>query len=98
MARKNDYARRLKAQRVDRTAFLVQMCKDAAMIAANEVFKMAEGRCQPYSEAFDRTLNAIVKVCTEDTPDIEYTKDIIDRQLKAICGKHYQPWEIRYKH
>lgn len=97
MARKNAYAKRLQAQRADRTTFLVQMCKDAAMIAANEVFSMAEGRCTPYSDAFDRTLNQIVKVCMEDTPDIEYTKDIIDRQLKAICGKHFQPWEERYK-
>lgn len=97
MARKNTYAKRLQAQRAGRTMFLTQMCKDAALIAANEALGMGEGRCIAFSEAFDRVFNEIVRVCLEDTPDIEYTKDVIDRQLRAICGKHWQPWEIRYK-
>ena len=97
MARKNAYAKRLNAKRADRTIFLTQMCKDAALIAANEALGMGEGRCVSFSTAFDRVLNQIISTCLEDTPDIEYTKDVIDRQLKAICGKHFAPWEVRYK-
>ena len=95
---KNAYAKRLNAKRADRTIFLTQMCKDAALIAANEALGMGEGRCLAFSKAFDRVLNEIVHICMEDTADIEYTKDVIDRQLKAICGKHFAPWEVRYKH
>ena len=98
MARKNAYAKTLKEKRATRTVFLAQMCKDAALIAANEALGMGEGRCMVYSEAFDRVLNQILHTCLEDTPDIEYTKDVIDRQLKAICGKHFAPWEVRYKY
>ena len=98
MARKNAYAKKLNAKRADRTIFLTQMCKDAAFLAANEAFKMGESRCPMFNEAFDRNLNQIVTVCLEDTPDIEYTKSVIDRQLKVICGKHFQPWEQRYKY
>ena len=81
-----------------RTIERVQMCKDAAMIAANEALGMGEGRCVAFSQAFDKALNEIVHTCLEDTPDIEYTKEVIDRQLKAICGEHFAPWEVRYRH
>ena len=81
-----------------RTIERVQMCKDAAMIAANEALGMGEGRCVAFSQAFDNALNEIVHTCLEDTPDIEYTKEVIDRQLKAICGENFQPWESRYRH
>ena len=81
-----------------RTIERVQMCKDAAMIAANEALGMGEGRCVAFSTAFDKALNEIVHTCLEDTPDIEYTKEVIDRQLKAICGENFQPWESRYRH
>lgn len=81
-----------------RTIERVQMCKDAAMIAANEALGMGEGRCVAFSQAFDKALNEIVHTCLEDTPDIEYTKEVIDRQLKAICGDNFQPWESRYRH
>ena len=81
-----------------RTIERVQMCKDAAMIAANEALGMGEGRCVAFSLEFDRALNEIVHTCLEDTDDIEYTKAVIDRQLKAICGEHFAPWEVRYRH
>ena len=81
-----------------RTIERVQMCKDAAMIAANAALGMGEGRCVVFSQAFDKALNEIVHTCLEDTPDIEYTKEVIDRQLKAICGDNFQPWEYRYRH
>ena len=81
-----------------RTIERVQMCKDAAMIAANEALGMGEGRCVAFSQAFDRALNEIVNTCLEDTYDIEYTKAVIDRKLKAICGENFQHWEERYKH
>lgn len=81
-----------------RTIERVQMCKDAAMIAANDALGMGEGRCVAFSQAFDRALNDIVHTCLEDTDDIEYTKAVIDRKLKAICGENFQHWEERYKH
>ena len=95
---KNAYAKRLNEKRASRTIVEVQMCKDAAMIAANEALGMGEGRCLAFSEAFDRTFNEIVHIIRDDTPDIEYSKAVIDRELEKICGKHFAPWEARYKY
>ena len=67
-------------------------------IAANEALGMGEGRCVAFSMAFDKALIEIVHTCLEDTPDIEYTKEVVDRKLKAICGDHFAPWEVRYRH
>lgn len=26
----------------------------------------------------------------------EYTRGVVDRRLKKICGEHFVPWEERY--
>lgn len=73
-----------------------QMCLDAAIIAANEVFSMGESRVEPFVRAFSETLTDIAKITVEDTSDLEYTKAKVDGALRRICGKHFQPWEERY--
>lgn len=97
---KNAYAAKLadKANQAAsrRTNTAVQMAKDAAMIAANEVFQMGPGRANAYSDAFDRAMVEIAKLTVGDTPDMEYTKAKVDERLKAICGEGFQQWEERY--
>lgn len=62
---------------------LLQMCLDAAMIAANEVFNMGPSRVEAFCNAFSE--------------DMEYTKAKLDQRLKQICGDKFQPWEERYR-
>lgn len=97
---KNAYARKLqiameaKAARREMTA--LQMAKDAALIAAAEVFHMGPGRTPAYSAAFDQALHDIVAMTVEDTKDMEYTKTKLDQRLRQICGEHFVPWGERY--
>lgn len=97
---KNAYARKLqiameaKAARREMTA--LQMAKDAALLAAAEVFRMGPGRVPAFSAAFDAALHDIAKMTVEDTKDMEYTKTKLDQRLRQICGEHFVPWEERY--
>lgn len=74
-----------------------QMCLDAAVIAANEVFNMGPSRAPAFSAAFSQALVEIAEMTVSDTPDMEYTKTKLDQRLKQICGDNFQPWEERYR-
>lgn len=80
--------------------FTVQYCKDAAMIAAAEIFGMGEKRAAEFSEKYDYFLNEISKLIHDDSRadrDIEYSRAVIDRRLREICGSGFQEWDERYK-
>lgn len=77
-----------------------QMCKDAALLAANKVFNMGPSRAPEFSEAFDEALRDIAVMTIKDGKDdkqLWYTKEKVDRELKRICGEHFVPWEDRYR-
>ena len=84
-------------QLAESRAIHTQMCLDAAMIAANEVFNMGPSRAPAFSAAFSQALVEIAEMTVSDTPDMEYTKTKLDQRLKQICGDNFQPWEERYK-
>ena len=97
---KNAYAKKLQAvmdTRLARQQMIdMQMAKDAALIAAAEVFHMGPGRTPAYSAAFDQALHDIAAMTVEDTKDMEYTKTKLDQRLRQICGEHFIPWGERY--
>lgn len=97
---KNSLAKRINQaahQRVvDTRQTHTQMCLDAAMIAANDVFNMGESRCMAFAQAFTENLMKIATTALEDTGDLEYTKAKVDGRLQQICGKHFSPWAERY--
>ena len=97
---KNAYAKKLQAvmdTRLARQQMIdMQMAKDAALIAAAEVFHMGPGRTPAYSVAFDQALHDIAAMTVEDTKDMEYTKTKLDQRLRQICGEHFVPWGERY--
>ena len=97
---KNAYAKKLQAvmdTRLARQQMIdMQMAKDAALIAAAEVFHMGPGRVPAFSAAFDQALHDIAAMTVEDTKDMEYTKTKLDQRLRQICGEHFVPWEERY--
>lgn len=81
---------------VEENAVRTQMCMDAAMIAANEVFQMGPGRAPAFATAFSEALSEIAEMTISDTRDMEYTKVKLDKRLEEICGKAFVPWEKRY--
>lgn len=77
----------------------LQLAQDAAMIAANEVLQMGPGRASDFAAVMRDTVNEITGVMLDDQKDdekIAYTRGVIDRRLKKICGENFVPWEERY--
>lgn len=99
--KRSGYLQRLQIdvnrQLAESRAIHTQMCLDAAVIAANEVFNMGPSRAPAFSAAFSQALVEIAEMTVSDTPDMEYTKTKLDQRLKQICGDNFQPWEERYK-
>lgn len=103
MAKPNAFLARMEAQYRAMSAHKVnvalQMAKDVADIAANEVFGMAEGRAEKWTKVYSETLNDMMQMVSQDgkdDPEFIYAKTKIDERLKQINGKHFQPWEVRY--
>lgn len=78
----------------------IQMCLDAALIAANETLQLGPGRAKAFCDAFSATLSEIANMTVADGKtdrELWHTKDTLDQRLKQICGDKFQPWEERYK-
>lgn len=83
-------------QLAERTAIHTQMCMDAAMISANEVFNLWPTRVDKFQKSFNDALMEIAEMTVSDTKDIEYTKAKLDERLKKICGDNFKSWDDRY--
>lgn len=78
--------------------FTIQQCMDMAMIALHEEFGFGPKYQARFEDAFRRTFVAYSEMCLEDEADDEtlsYTKEKVDRALKAACGEII-PFEERY--
>ena len=104
---KNDLLRRLETKAELKYAALyqakmrmtLQIAQDAAMIAANEVLQMGPKRAPDFAAVMRDTVNEIADVMLADQKDDEkfaYTRGVVDRRLKKICGENFVPWEGRY--
>ena len=104
---KNDLLRRVETKYAAHYAALyhakigmtLQIAQDAAMIAANEVLQMGPKRAPDFAAVMRDTVNEIADVMLADQKDDEkfaYTRGVVDRRLKKICGEHFVPWEERY--
>lgn len=99
MARRNAYLASVQAGIAASRHIHTQMCMDAAMIAANEVFNMGPTRCKDFADAFSEALCSTAETTVEDAKSdkkLWYTKEKLDERLKKICGEHFVPWEVRY--
>lgn len=99
MPKRNAYLASVQAGIAASRHIHTQMCMDAAMIAANDVFNMGPTRCTDFANAFSEALNTIAKTTVDDAKSdksLWYTKDKLDERLKKICGEHFVPWEVRY--
>ena len=88
-----------KAEMARMQLFVMQWCEDAAMMAANKVLGLGEGRAEEFGRAYCEIMDEIAKLVRDDGLDdkeLVYAKAKIDNTLKRICGKHFQPWDVRY--
>lgn len=98
--RQRDRKRLERARETEKILVGVQLVTDAAVIAAAEVFGMGPKRCERFAAALGRCVNemsALINADSREDPAFVYTKERIDRRLRAICGEeNFQPWEERY--
>lgn len=96
-AKYNTYYENLFRARIN---MLTQICQDAACFAANDVFKMGQGRAVPFCIAFREYVNEIARLMREDQKsdaDFVYAKQKIDDRLRAIVGEeNFAPWDERH--
>lgn len=71
-----------------------QMCLDAALIAANDVFQCGPGRCEDFVIAYSRNFSEILE--DFNSVDADYAFADIDRRLEKICGDKFVPYTERY--
>lgn len=78
----------------------LQLCQDAAMLAAHEVLGMGPGRAERFRQAYVKAVNDITGLWNtdgKDDPDLEWSIARLDEALKRIVGpEHFLPWEVRY--
>ena len=104
MPKQSAYLKRLqlnKALAIERDRlFTMQWCADAAILAANEVFKRKGDKLVEFALAMQRYSQEIAGLTLEDAKDdkdIEYTKAKVDAALKDILPEErFQPWDERY--
>ena len=104
MPKQSAYLKRLQLDKTlaierDRL-FTMQWCADAAILAANEVFKRKGDKLVEFALAMQRYSQEIAGLTLEDAKDdkdIEYTKAKVDAALKDILPEErFQPWDERY--
>lgn len=103
MAKRNSFLDRIEAnQRLNmelQRRFTIQQCEDMLLIAANRAFGFGPKRLRKLRQAYNEVFLEWAVGALEDGKtdrDIEYTKGALDRQLQAITGDDFRPWEERY--
>ena len=79
---------------------LLQMCQDAAAIAAHDVLQLGPGRAEDFYIAYREAINDMARRVVDDQmddPEFVYAKAKIDEQIRSIVGEDkFSPWEVRY--
>lgn len=79
--------------------FTVQQSLDMALIALHNEFHFGPKMCSRFEAAFLGTFTEYAKLCVDDgaaDPDLVYTKEKVDRALRAACGDDIRPFDERY--
>lgn len=77
----------------------MQQARDAALMAADDVFDVNEYSAMKFHDQHIFYVNKISHMAVvedKDDPNMEWTKDTIDRRLRQIVGKdNFVPWDER---
>lgn len=108
MGKPNTYVQLLNAQQQIRQlqqkveimkGFTVQQCLDMAIIALHNEFHFGPKMAHRFEDAFLEIFKEYAKMCVSDgeyDPEIIYTKEKVDRALRAACGDDIRPFDERY--
>lgn len=99
--KQSGYAKKLKQQRNEDsyTNYVMarQLMVDILTIVLNREFGFGAKRLRRMWDAFSKLHDQFCNVWNGDSKDLEYTKTVLDRELKAICGEYFIPWNVRYR-
>ena len=97
-----DFARKLAEAHANYRRMLkmgMQQSHDAAIMAIDDVFDVDEYTAEKFHLAHIDYVNKISHMAVvedKDDPDMEWTKDTVDRKLLQIVGKdNFVPWDER---
>jgi hypothetical protein len=97
-----EFRRQLEIERADNRRKLMmgmQLADDAALMAADDVFDVNEYSAERFHERhifYVNKMSHMAVVEDKDDPNMEWTKDTIDRRLRQIVGKdNFVPWDER---
>lgn len=80
--------------------FTIQWCEDAALLAANEVFRRRGEKLAEFRDAFRTIITEIANMTIDDArgdKSLEYTKDRLDGRLRSVLDeKDFEDWDMRY--
>lgn len=79
--------------------FTIQQCLDIAQIALHEEFGFGPTYQSRFGNAFRKAFVEYAELCLDDgkdDADIVYTKEVLDRALRAACGDDILPFDDRY--
>ena len=99
---KEEFARQLAQAHANFQKMLrmgLQQGNDAALMAIDDVFDVNEYSAEKFHERHIYYVNKMAHMAVvedKDDPDMEWTKDTIDRRLLQIVGeKNFVPWDER---
>ena len=108
MGKPNTYVQLLNAQKEIRQlkidiefmkGFTLQQSLDIALLTLHNDFGFGPDRNAKFEEAFRKTFVEFAQMCVDDgrdDADIVYTKEKMDRMLRAACGDDILPFDERY--
>lgn len=79
--------------------FYIQQHNDISMIALNRAFGFGPDRLKKYNDTLKELWPVFSDIRWEDgqqDKDEVYSKGVLDREMKKICGQYFAPWEQRY--
>ena len=77
--------------------FMRQHMCDLALLTLHDEFGFGPERLKRFVDALVVKTNDYCDLWDEDAKGREYSKDVLDRALKAACGQYFAPYEERYK-
>lgn len=77
----------------------LQQSIDIVLIVLHEDFGYGPERCKQFHEKYMKAFQEMLDIAKEDTEDGEYTKEVLDRRLKAACPpEEFKPYAERYEY
>lgn len=89
----------LREQLLMSKGFTIQQCLDMAQIALHDEFGFGPAYNSRFANAFRLAFVEYAERCISDSvedAEIVYTKELVDRELRAACGPDILPFDERY--